>query len=151
MVGPAVATDGQQDHYAPRRSEPGFSPSSPAFNPNDVNSGVVTSVYVGPNDLPIGTRIAGHLNNTISTRVTPAGTRFAAEVPQAIVREGRVLVPAGSVINGRITQIHGGRRISGASAIRLQADQIVLPNGVSYRINAEVVDIGPLQRFACEP
>lgn len=129
------------DHYTPRRSEPGFSPSSPAFNPNDPNSGVVTSVYLGPNDLPIGTRIVAQLNSTISTKVTPAGTRFAAELSQPVLRDGRVFLPAGSVINGRITQIHGGRRISGSSAIRLQADQIILPNGGIFRINAEVVDI----------
>lgn len=157
VVGPAKAVDpdapistpqqtySQQqysgDHYTPRRNEPGFSPSSPAFNPNDPDSGVITSVNLGPNDLPIGTRIVAQLNSTISTKVTPAGTRFAAELSQPILREGRVIVPAGSVINGRITQIHGGRRISGASAIRLQADQIILPNGAIYRINAEVVDI----------
>jgi hypothetical protein len=155
VVGPAKSTDGQSytqqqtytqqpisdDHYAPHRSEPGFSPSSPAFNPNDVNSGVVTSVPTGPNDLPIGTRIVALLNNTISTKETPQGTRFAAELKQPVLRDGRIFLPVGSVIEGRVTQIHGGRRISGASAIRLQADEITLPYGARYHLSAEVVDI----------
>jgi hypothetical protein len=160
VVGPAKSTDGQpytqqqsytqqpggtqatgDDHYAPHRSEPGFSPSSPAFNPNDVNSGVVTSVPTGPNDLPIGTRIVALLNNTISTKETPQGTRFAAELKQPVLRDGRIGRPAGSVIEGRRTQIHGGRRISGSSAIRLQADEITLPYGARYHLSAEVVDI----------
>jgi hypothetical protein len=156
VVGPAKSTDGQaypqqqtysqqqttsDDHYTVHRTEPGFSPSSPAFNPNDVNSGVVTSVPTGPNDLPIGTRIVALLNNTISTKETPQGTRFAAELKQPVLHDGRIFLPTGSVIQGRVTQIHGGRRISGASAIRLQADEITLPYGARYHLSAEVVDI----------
>jgi hypothetical protein len=121
------------DRYAPH--------ARAVFDPNDVNSGVITSVASGPNELPIGTRITAQLNETISTRVTPAGTRFAAVLPTDILRAGHTLLPAGTIIRGRITQSHGGRRISGASAIRLQPDEIILPDRSIYRLNAEVVDL----------
>jgi hypothetical protein len=121
------------DHYAPH--------ARAAFDPNDVNSGVITSVASGPNELPIGTRIAAQLNDTISTRITPSGTFFAAILPNDIMHDGQTLLPAGTMIRGRITQSHGGRRISGASAIRLQPDEIVLPDRSIYRLNAEVVDL----------
>ncbi len=123
------------DHYAPPSS------GSAAFNPNDPDSGVVTSVPLGPNDLPIGTRIVAQLNSTISTKTTTAGTRFTAELTQPVMRNGRVMLPVGTVVNGRISQIHGGRRISGASAIRLTPDDIILPDRSTYRVLAEVVDL----------
>jgi hypothetical protein len=126
---------GTPDHYAPSGS------GTAAFNPNDPNSGVVTSVPLGPNDLPIGTRLVAQLNNTISTKTTAAGTRFTAELTQPVMRNGRVILPVGTVVNGRISQIHGGRRISGASAIRLTPDDIILPDRSTYRVLAEVVDL----------
>ena len=133
------------DHYTPG-SNGGYVPRGTAVDSSkyvesDPRSGVVTTVELGPNDLPVGTRIQAALNNTISTKTTAAGTRFAAEVKQPVMREGRVIIPAGTVINGRVTQSHGGRRISGASAIRLQPDTIILPNRAVYRLNAEVTEL----------
>jgi hypothetical protein len=126
------------DHYIP----PSSGKMSPRpFDPNDITSGVVTDVPSGPNELPIGTRIVAHLNDTISTKETPAGTLFVAALSTDIMHQGHVLLPAGTLVRGRITQIHGGRRISGASAIRLQPDEVILPNQSIYRMNAEVVDL----------
>ncbi len=115
--------------------------NSATYVEGDPNSGVVTSVPLGPNDLPVGTRLVAQLNNTIATQLTAAGSRFAAELTPPVTRAGRVIIPAGSVVNGRVTQIHGGRRISGASAIRLTPDEIILPNRAAYRLTAEVVDL----------
>jgi hypothetical protein len=96
---------------------------------DDVNSGVVTSVPIGPNELPIGTHLKGTLQQPISTKTTAAGSRFTAALSTNVLRNGLVLLPAGSLVYGRITQIHGGRRISGPSSIRLQPDSVSLPNG----------------------
>jgi hypothetical protein len=112
---------------------------------NDPNSGVVIDVPSGPNDLPIGTRLAAQMQTEISTKVTPAGTAFTAALIADVMHQGRVLLPAGSTVHGRITQIHGGRRIGGASAIRLQPDTVSLPDGTTYRLDAEVSDLDHFQ------
>jgi len=112
---------------------------------SDPNSGVVIDVPTGPNDLPIGTRIAAQMQTEISTKVTPAGTPFTAALISDVMHQGRVLLPTGSIVHGRITQIHGGRRIGGASAIRLQPDTVSLPDGTTYRIDAEVSDLDHYQ------
>jgi hypothetical protein len=52
-----------------------------------------------------------------------------------------VLIPAGTVIEGRISQIHGGRRITGTAAIRMQPDTLRFPDGTRYKLVAEVVDV----------
>jgi hypothetical protein len=118
-----------------RRAEP-----TPVVT-DDLNSGIVTAVPVGPNELAAATRLRATLDQDISTQATIAGTRFTAVLTADAGHDGRVLLPAGSLIHGRITQIHGGRRIGGAAAIRLQPTDVTLPDGTSYRFAAEVVDL----------
>jgi hypothetical protein len=117
-------------------------PGDPTFVvTDDINSGVVTEVPVGPNQLPIGARLKATLQQPISTQTTLPGTRFTAALSADVSHNGIVLLPAGSTVYGRITQIHGGRRIGGASAIRLQPDSVTLPDGITYKLNAEVTDL----------
>jgi len=135
----------QRETYVPPTQTAAVHPTT-AIDPalhitDDVNSGVVISVPVGPNDLPIGTRLKGILQEPISTQTTRAGSRFTAVLTQNLMRNGAIFVPAGSTVYGRIAQIHGGRRISGPSAIRLQPESISLPNGTVYKLVAEVTDL----------
>jgi hypothetical protein len=57
------------------------------------------------------------------------------------MKHGRVMIPAGSTISGRITQVHSGRRVTGPAAIRLQPDIIKMPNGMAYELEADVIDL----------
>jgi hypothetical protein len=108
---------------------------------SDPDGQIVTEVPIGPNELPIGTLLSGTLQQPISTKTTQPGTRFTATLSAEVSRNGVVLLPAGSIVYGRITRIHGGRRISGPSAIRLQPDSVSLPDGTVYPIRAEVTDL----------
>ena len=109
---------------------------------DDVNSGIVTDVpAVGPNELPIGTRLKATLEQPISTVTTTAGTRFSAILSANVSHNGIVLIPAGSLVNGRITQVRGGRAIGGAAAIRLRPDTVSMPDGATYKLNADVTDL----------
>ena len=108
---------------------------------SDPDGMVVTEVPLGPNALPIGTRLNGTLQQPISTKTTPKGSRFTATLTAEVSRNGVVLLPAGTIVYGRISRIHGGRRISGPSAIRLQPDSVSLPDGTVYPILAEVTDL----------
>jgi hypothetical protein len=107
----------------------------------DPDGQIVTDVPIGPNELPIGARLPATLQQPISTQTTLQGTRFTAALSADVSRNGVVLLPAGSIVYGRITHIHGGRRISGPSAIRLQPDSVSLPDGTVYPIRAEVTDL----------
>jgi hypothetical protein len=109
---------------------------------NDVNSGVVVDVPpAGPNALPIGATLKATLQQPISTETTAAGTRFTAALSTDVTRNGMVLLPAGSLVYGRITHIHGGLRIGGSSAIRLHPDSVSLPDGTTYALHADVTDL----------
>ena len=108
---------------------------------DDPTSGVVMEAPSGPNELPIATLLHARLSQTISTRETAAGTRFTALLTADVMKHGRVMIPAGSMISGRITQVHSGRRVTGPAAIRLQPDIVKMPNGMAYELEADVIDL----------
>ncbi len=114
---------------------------SPMGAANDPDGQIITDVPIGPNELPIGARLDATLQQPISTQTTLQGSRFSATLTSEVSRNGVVLLPAGSIVYGRISRIHGGRRISGPSAIRLRPESISLPDGTTYPIRAEVTDL----------
>ena len=136
-------------------ADPMMEPTHPAHIPpvnpemavtdDDPNSGVVMEAPSGPNELPIATMLHAQLVQTISTRETAAGTRFTARLTADVLKHGRVMLPAGTIISGRVTQVHGGRRTTGPAAIRLQPDIVKLPNGMAYEVEADVIDLEHFQ------
>ncbi len=111
--------------------------SSAAFDP-DAN--IVTRVEGPANQLPSGTFLKTRLGQNVSTDTTPEGTSFTASLTEPVLREGRVLLPAGSLITGRVTEVRSGKRISGPAAIHLQPQSITLPDGTRYKLLAQVID-----------
>ncbi len=106
--------------------------TAPSTKPEDYDAGVVTDVPSRPNEVPIGTLLRTRIHETISTASTPLYAPFSAEVVAPMEREGRVIIPIGSILHGRVTQIRGGHRISGAAAIHLLPESVTLPDGTIY-------------------
>lgn len=109
---------------------------------SDVDAGIVTRVTGPTNQLPVGTLVKTKTVEDLSTKATAAGTIFTASLTEAVERDGRVLLPVGSVITGKVTEIHGGRRISGAASMHLQPSTITLPDGTRYAVRGQVIDTG---------
>jgi len=106
----------------------------------DADGQIVTRLPGPANQLPVGTLINVRLRDEISTEKTVQGSAFSAALTEPVSRDGVVLLPAGSVISGRVTEVHGGRRISGPAAIHLQTDSVTLPDGTRYAIRGQVMD-----------
>jgi len=125
---------------------PGYDPDAeivttpPSPHVEDYDAGVVTDVPSRSNEVPPGTLLRTRIHETISTVNTPLYTPFTAEVVAPMERDGRVIIPIGSVVHGRVTQIRGGHRISGAAAIHLLPESVTLPDGTIYTLHAQVAD-----------
>jgi hypothetical protein len=113
---------------------------SDAVNSKDPDAGIVTSVPSRPGELSEGTLIKAKLQETISTMSTVAGTKFAATVSEPLMKDGKVIVPVGSVLEGKVTMVRSGKRISGGAAIHLEPRSITLPDGGVYIVQARVID-----------
>jgi len=114
---------------------------APTVKPiSDPDNDVVEYVPSAPNELPIGTLIKVRMSQTVSTKSTLTGTPFTAYLSEPVERDGKVVIPAGAELHGTVEDIHGGARFFGRASLRLQADQILLPDGSHYIINARVID-----------
>jgi len=111
-----------------------------AIDPKDPDAGIVTSVPSRPGEIEEGTLIKAKLQETISTVTTAVGTKFSATISEPLMKDGSVIVPAGSVLEGRVTYVRGGTRIGGGAAIHLQPRSITLPDGGQYMIQARLID-----------
>lgn len=102
----------------------------------DPDADIVTSVPTPKNALAEGTPIHTRLDRELSSSLNGTGTRFTAQVSQDVVQNGRVIIPSGSVVHGRVIHADYGRRIAGHASLQLLADEVVLPDGTHYSMSA---------------
>jgi hypothetical protein len=107
----------------------------------DPDANIVTAAPDVPGQINIGTALRARLQNPLSTQETKVGDTFLAELVQPITQHSVVLIPVGAQIRGRISAVHGGRRLTGRASIRLQPDFITFPDGTSHRIHAQLIDL----------
>jgi len=113
---------------------------SAAVDPNDPDAGIVTKVPSRAGEISEGTLIKAKLQETISTVTTTVGTKFTASISEPVMKDGKVIVPAGSLLEGRVTYVRGGKRIGGGAAIHLEPRTITLPDGGKYMVEARLID-----------
>jgi len=106
----------------------------------DIDAGIVTHVFSRAGEIPEGTLVKVKLREDLSTLTTKAGTKFTSEVTEPVMRDGAVIVPVGSVLEGWVTWVRGGKRIGGAAAIHLEPRTITLPDGAQDLLRARVID-----------
>ncbi len=132
-------TEDEYKAYKPYNAQ-GVTLHSHAETAVDPDAGIVTEVPRRPGELPIGTALRARLRTSIATETTQKDTPFAAELSEDVRDGNRVVLPTGSVVEGIVTRVRGGKRFHGAALIHLQAQRVVLPDGTSLPLQAQVVD-----------
>jgi len=90
--------------------------------------------------VPTGTAIKMKLETAISTSTTKVGDAFAGRVTEAVLLNGKEVVPVGALIQGHVSQVTEPRRIKGLPTIGINPDLLIMPTGEKYTLNAAVVD-----------
>jgi hypothetical protein len=107
---------------------------------DNTDEGIVTYVPGPSNALPEGTVFRVSMLQEIEAYGTAPNTPFSGKVTQDIMRNGKVIVPAGSELHGRVVYATSASRIHGGSTLHLRADEFVLPDGTRYHVHAQVID-----------
>jgi hypothetical protein len=115
-------------------------PDTPVADTAALDAGIVTSVPEREGELNEGTLLRARINQALSTTSTVEGSRFTASLTEPILNKGRVIMPIGSVIEGTVTEVRSGRRISGRAALHLEPRDVTLPDGTHYVIHAQLID-----------
>jgi hypothetical protein len=111
-----------------------------ARHQEDVDGQIVTSVPEREGEIREGTLLRVKMRDQISTATTEPGTTFSAEIMAPITNRDRVIIPIGSIVEGRVTSVHAGRRISGAASLHLEPESVTLPDGTKYVLHAQLID-----------
>jgi hypothetical protein len=90
--------------------------------------------------LPAGTPLSVRLQKTLSTASSKRGDPFTGSLTRAVVDHGKVVIPAGSILEGHVTTVREHRRIAGKATIGVHPDAVVLPGGQRFPLNAVLVD-----------
>ena len=80
------------------------------------------------------------LETTLATFSNKSGDPFSGRVTEAVVMNGKTVIPIGATVQGRVTKVSEPRRIAGKPTIGIFPETVVLPNGERYMLNATVVD-----------
>jgi hypothetical protein len=110
---------------------------TPVTNPDAM---IVSDTPTSANQSQAGTLLRVRVHETLSTETNHAGDPFTATVLEPIYQDNHLLIPQGSTLEGRLTEVHGGHRIHGAAALHLEPRRIVLPDGTHYDLHAQLID-----------
>jgi hypothetical protein len=108
---------------------------------NDLDAGIVTSAPHYENALSEGTVLRAHLVGELSTANTKQGSHFIATLSHNVEHDGRVILPVGASVEGRISEVRGGHRLGSSAAIHLVPESVTLPDGTLYRLDAQLIDL----------
>jgi hypothetical protein len=88
-----------------------------------------------------GQVIRVRLNETITSETARVGDQFTTTVVDPVYASGIEVIPAGSIITGRVTSVNRASRKSKPGTIGVHFVSLRLPNGIARAINGELTDI----------
>jgi len=116
LASTALAQEGEVPLLLPHRSGP-----EPTRSESSLPRGSVT--------VPAETQVSVQMLSGIHTRVNNANDLVTARLLQPVYVGGRVALPSGSILDGRITMIRKPGHVHRPAELGLRFDEIVLPNG----------------------
>lgn len=90
--------------------------------------------------VPAGTVVMVRLETTLATFSNRVGDPFRGSITKPIVVNGQTAIPAGAVVEGRVTKVSEPRRISGKPTIGILPEAVILPTGERYYLDATLTD-----------
>jgi len=92
--------------------------------------------------VPSGTRLPLILHNAVTTRNAKPGDPVYLETLFPVVIDNRILIPAGSYVQGEIQEARRPGKVKGTGEIRLRLNSMILPNGYAVDFNAVPTNAG---------
>ena len=92
--------------------------------------------------VPAGTRLPLVLHNAVTTRNARPGDPVYLETLFPIVVKDRILIPAGSYVQGEIQEAKRPGKVKGRGEVRMRLNSMILPNGYTVDFNAVPTNAG---------
>lgn len=104
------------------------------------NAALVGPVYARYT-LPRNQYFRLRMNQTLNSGTSRTGDRFQSTVVTPVYVSGIEVVPAGSIVEGRVTQVSAARTRGREGQLALQFDSLVLPDGTKYQMDGALTEL----------
>ncbi len=111
--------------------------SDPTASTSDPDGDIVHPAPLPPGVLGEGTAIRVELIDELSSNFSQQGQPFRSRVASDVLQGDEVLIPAGSEIDGKVTEASSGH-FGSYGTLRLNPETVILPGGRRYALNAAV-------------
>jgi hypothetical protein len=116
-------------------------PAAPATSASTSSTSTTTpprsTSSVSALEIPVGTEVDVRLQNSLNSGTAQVEDRFEGTSVADLSINGRVAIPAGSVVRGVVTAVEPGTRTNRTSKMTVSFDQVTV-NGRSYPIRGTV-------------
>lgn len=92
--------------------------------------------------VPTGTKIPIIMDTAVDSDTSQEGDEFSARTAEDLTIDGSTVVPAGSIIKGRIAQMNGPRALNRSGSVALKFDTITTPDNRQIPLVANIVARG---------
>ena len=113
------------------------SAATPQTTAENASNGAAETLVV-----PSGTRLPLVLHNSITTRNAQMGDPLYFETVFPVVLNQRILVPAGSYVQGEVLEAKRPGRVKGRGEVRIRLTTMILPNGYTVKFDAVPTNAG---------
>jgi hypothetical protein len=120
-------------------AQPSAPAAAPAPSPAPAPPPNRTQTAASTNEVPAGTELDVRLQSALNSGTAQVEDRFEATTLVDLIINGRLLVPAGSVMRGVVTAVEAGTRTNRTSRMTVSFDQITV-NGRAYPMRGTVTD-----------
>jgi type IV secretion system protein VirB10 len=88
--------------------------------------------------IPVGTRIPLSLKQAISTKTAKDGDPVYAETAFPFVVNDRVVIPAGTYVQGKVTRVQRGGHVKGRAELLVHFTSMIYPSGYTVMLGGSV-------------
>jgi hypothetical protein len=107
-----------------------------ASKPAEAQAPAIASESAASIVVPTGTTLPLVLHNAITTRNAQPGDPVYLETVFPILVDQRVVIPAGSFVQGEILEAKRPGKVKGRGEVRMRLNTIIMPNGYSAKFGA---------------
>jgi hypothetical protein len=89
------------------------------------------------------TVLSMRMNDSLSSKTSRVGDKFTATLTAPVYAENKVAIPAGAIVEGKVTQVAPAKRMNKGGSIAVEFEEIILPNGMSTKIDGVLTSDDP--------
>jgi hypothetical protein len=84
--------------------------------------------------IPAGTKVALALKQAISTKTAKEGDAVYAQTTFPVVQDDRIIIPAGTYVQGKISHIQRGGHVKGRAELLIHFTSLIYPSGYTVML-----------------